>query len=94
MVSGVLSSCDAAEKKAMRWRSRSRSRSISPRRDSFALSSSCSAVESRCAIWSRLRPSLPISSRRFSPHSQWKSSSAIFPAMALMRTMGRVMYRE
>ena len=88
MVTGVLSSWEAAEKKASRWRSSSLARSMSPRRAALASSSSARAAERRSAISSKLRPRAPISSRRVSPHFHWKSSSAIRPAMELMRTMG------
>ena len=88
MVTGVFSSWEAAAKKASRRRSSARARSMSSRRAALAAFSSARAAERRPAISSRLRPSRPISSGRLSPHFHWKSSSAIFPAMALMRTMG------
>lgn len=90
MVTGVFSSWEAAAKKALRCRSSSRSRSISPSRASLAALRSVRAAERRWDIRSRLRPRAPISSRRVSPQIQPKSSSAIFPAMPLRRTMGRV----
>ena len=90
MVTGVFSSCEAAEKNAMRWRSSSRSCSTSPRRAWFASSRSDRAVDSRLDMQFRLRPRAPISSLRCSGHSQLKSSSDIRPAIPLSRTMGRV----
>lgn len=90
MVTGVFSSWEAAAKKALPLPSSSRSRSISPSRASLAALRSVRAAERRWDIRSRLRPRAPISSRRVSPQIQPKSSSAIFPAMPLRRTMGRV----